>query len=113
MGFQVPDACTLPTVERPLRLAEFDELFATAVRGVEQVAAGHVRMSLAGPAGLAETVRDLTARETECCSFFSFATTVKRGTDGEELTLDITVPAAYIHVLDSLAQRAMTVSGQA
>jgi hypothetical protein len=24
----VPDACTLPAVERPLRLAEFDDLFA-------------------------------------------------------------------------------------
>ena len=31
----VTDACTLPTVERPLRLAEFDDLFATAVRAVE------------------------------------------------------------------------------
>jgi hypothetical protein len=25
----VPQACTLPTVERPLRLAEFNDLFAT------------------------------------------------------------------------------------
>jgi hypothetical protein len=28
----VPEACTLPTAERPLRLAEFDQLFATALR---------------------------------------------------------------------------------
>ena len=27
----VPEACTLPTVDRPLRLAEFDDLFATAL----------------------------------------------------------------------------------
>ena len=33
----VPEACTLPTVEQPLRVAEFDELFATAVRPVERV----------------------------------------------------------------------------
>jgi len=29
MSYTVPDVCTLPTAERPLRLAEFDELFAT------------------------------------------------------------------------------------
>ena len=62
MDIQVPDACTLPTAERPLRLAEFDDLFATAVRAVEPLDARHVRMSLTGPAGLAESVRDLTAR---------------------------------------------------
>jgi hypothetical protein len=27
-----PDACTLPTADRPLRVAEFDELFAFVVR---------------------------------------------------------------------------------
>jgi hypothetical protein len=30
MSFDVPEACTLPAAERPLRLAEFDELIATA-----------------------------------------------------------------------------------
>ncbi|MBB6551859.1 hypothetical protein [Nonomuraea rubra] len=29
-----PSACTLPTVEQPLRVAEFDALFAGAVQGV-------------------------------------------------------------------------------
>jgi predicted metalloendopeptidase len=29
----VPEACTLPSVEQPLRVAEFDEVFANAVRG--------------------------------------------------------------------------------
>ncbi|MEH0929757.1 hypothetical protein [Micromonospora sp. CPCC 205558] len=28
----VPDAGTLPSVQRPLRLAEFDDLFTTALR---------------------------------------------------------------------------------
>jgi hypothetical protein len=27
-----PDACTLPTTERPLRLAEFDDLFTARLR---------------------------------------------------------------------------------
>ena len=34
MSFAVPDACTLPTVDRPLRLAEFEDFFASAVRRV-------------------------------------------------------------------------------
>jgi hypothetical protein len=113
MGFEIPDACTLPTVERPLRLAEFDTLFATAVRGVEPVAADQVRMSLVGPVGLADTVRDLTARETECCSFFTFTITAHPTADGEALTLDIGVPATHTAVLASLAERAKTVSAGA
>lgn len=110
MSFEVPDACTLPTAERPLRLAEFDELFAAAVRRVEPVSAGHVRMWLTGPAGLEQTVRDLAARETECCSFFSFTITPEEAGDGQVLRLDVTVPAQYTDVLDSLAQRAVAMS---
>jgi hypothetical protein len=33
----VPAACTLPTAEQPLRVAEFDDLFATSVRAVDRV----------------------------------------------------------------------------
>ncbi|MFF5084800.1 hypothetical protein ACFY36_47835 [Actinoplanes sp. NPDC000266] len=110
MSLQVPDSCTLPTAEQPFRLAEFDELFATAVRGVDEVGATHARLHLTGPAGLAAKVRDLTARETECCSFFTFTTTPGPSTDGEAVTLDIEVPAAYIEVLASLAERASALS---
>jgi len=99
----VDDACTLPTVERPLRVAEFDELFSTAVRDVERLAPGKVRMTLAGPASLAGTVRDLTARETACCSFFAF--TVTGSTDG--VILDIAVPPERVPVLDALTDRAV------
>ncbi|MEV0131748.1 hypothetical protein AB0H83_25215 [Dactylosporangium sp. NPDC050688] len=110
MSFVVPDACTLPTVDRPLRLAEFDDLFATAVRQVEPIGPTHARMRLTGSAGLEATVRDLTARETECCSFFTFTVTPQPATDGETLTLDVEVPAQYADVLASLAQRASAVS---
>lgn len=110
--FQIPDACTLPTVARPLRLAEFDTLFATAVQHVDSLGPTHVRMHLGGPGGLESTVRDLTARETECCSFFTFTTTRRPVEDGEAVTLDIEVPAGYVDVLASLAQRARTVSVQ-
>jgi hypothetical protein len=106
----VPEACTLPTTARPLRLAEFDELFATAVRTVEPVSPTRSRLRLTGPAGLEATVRDLTARETECCSFFSFTTIPGSTADGAALTLDIEVPAQYADVLASLTQRARSAS---
>ena len=103
MSFVVPDACTLPAVDRPLRLAEFDDLFATAVRDIEAVAPTHARMRLTGAAGLEATVRDLTARETGCCSFLTFTVTPEPTTDGEAVTLDVEVPAQYADVLASLA----------
>ena len=110
MSFVVPDACTLPTVEQPVRLNEFDDLFAAAVRRVETLSPTHARLALTGGAGLAARVRDLTARETECCSFFTFTVTPEPADDGAAVTLDIEVPARYAEVLASLAQRASTVS---
>jgi hypothetical protein len=110
MSFDVPDACTLPTAEQPLRLAEFDDLFATAVRRIDPVSTTHARLHLTGPAGLTDRVRDLAARETACCSFFTFTTTPQQATDGEAAVLDIEVPAAHADVLASLTQRASTVS---
>jgi hypothetical protein len=110
MSFLVPDACTLPTAARPLRLAEFDALFATAVNEVRQVDPTHARLRLAGPAGLAGTVEDLTARETECCSFFGFTVTAEPAPDGEVVVLDVEVPARHADVLASLVRRASVVS---
>jgi hypothetical protein len=92
------DACTLPTAERPLRQAEFDALFATA-RLIERVDPRRLRVALTAPLA---TVTDLTARETECCSFFTFTATVP--TAGEVL-LEIEVTPAYTGVLDGLARR--------
>ena len=102
----VPDACTLPTAERPMRLAEFDDLFATAAQGVELLGPTHARLRLSGPAGLEATVRGLTERETQCCSFFTFTLTP----DGDSLTLDIQVPEPYVDVLESLISRAADAS---
>lgn len=99
------DACTLPTAERPLRLAEFDDLFATSVRGVRRRGDG-VLMQLTGTEGLLERVRDLAARETACCSFFTFTF---EGTD-QDLTLDISVPPDRREILDALAERAQELS---
>jgi len=95
------DACALPTAERPLRLAEFDALFETAVRRVER-RGDAVRFHLEGERGLVQEVRDLTARETACCSFFAFTIT---GTD-QVLTLDVSVPPLRRDILEALAARA-------
>ena len=105
MSFFIPDACTLPTAERPLRLAEFDELV-TAVDAVETLSPTHARMRLTGPAGFIARVRDLTARETECCSFFTFTVTPEPAVDGEAMVLNVEVPDAYTDVLESLVGRA-------
>lgn len=102
------DACTMPTAERPLRLAEFDALFVTAVRHVERDGAT-VRMRLTGRSGLVEKVRDLTFRETACCSFFVFTLTG----DDDDLTLEVSVPPARQEILDALADRAEELSAGA
>ncbi|MEH1101320.1 hypothetical protein [Micromonospora sp. CPCC 205561] len=99
----VPDACTLPTAARPLRLAEFDRFFREAVRGVARLSARHLRLRLAGTARAERAARDLTARESSCCSFFAFELS-RSGPDA--LTLDIRVPAAHVGVLDGLAEQA-------
>ena len=90
-----PEACTLPTAERPFRVAEFDDLFATHLRHAERVDPQTLDLTL-NPESRA-TVEDLTARETECCSFFTFTLT---GTT--ELHLRITVPPTQTAVLDGL-----------
>lgn len=106
-----PDACTLPTAERPLRLAELDDLF-TSLTSLDRISPVQVRMHLAGAAGLEDTVRELTAREIECCSFFTFTMTPAPGADGGRLTLDVEVPSAHIAVLEALAERAETIASQ-
>jgi len=101
-----PVECTLPTEERPLRVAEFDELFASALRGLERVGPNHLRLTLDAGAQVEETARDLAARETGCCSFFTFTLTPGR----ERLAVDIEVPAVHTKVLDGLAARATEMS---
>ncbi|WP_198961585.1 hypothetical protein [Pseudonocardia sp. MH-G8] len=96
------DACTLPTPEQPLREAEFDALFATALRGVERPAPTWLRLHLAAGDGLETKARELTARESSCCSFFDFR--LAAAADG--LTLDVRVPETRIAVLDGLGRRA-------
>ena len=102
------DACSLPTAEQPLRVAEFDDLFATSLTAVARPpgAAPRARLLLAGDAELRERVQRLAAAETACCSFFAFTVTPLPGGDDGTVVLDIEVPAAHADVLTALVDRA-------
>ncbi len=91
------DACTLPTAEQPLREAEFENLFAAALTAVDRLSPTHVRLTLRAEAE--QTARDLAARETACCSFFSFEFT---SVGGDVIEMDIKVPPTQVPVLDGL-----------
>jgi hypothetical protein len=105
----VGDMCTLPAAERPLRVAEFDGLFAAALREVRRVTPTRLRLVLAAGGGAEERARDLAARESACCSFFTFAITRR----GDALWMEVGVPAAQVAVLDGLAARAAAAVGVA
>ena len=100
----VPTACTLPTPDRALRVAEFDDLIARALRAQERVSPTRLHWVLESSAETA--ARDLTEREASCCSFFTFTIT-RTGTDrGEALVVDIDVPPTQTDVLEAIEQRA-------
>ncbi|MEV7021247.1 hypothetical protein [Kitasatospora sp. NPDC093558] len=103
----VPASCTLPTKERPLRVAEWDALFADRLERVSRPEPLRVRLDLRGGDGAEERVRDLAEREGGCCSFFTFTVTA----DHDAVTLDITVDAVHAAVLDALERRAGAVGG--
>jgi hypothetical protein len=102
VGSWVPESCTLPSVEQPTRVAEFDEFFAQAVRSVDRTSSDRLRVVLDPTAATAARAADLMVRETACCSFFTFAVIATGG----ELALEVTVPAGQTAVLDALATRA-------
>lgn len=90
-----PEACTLPTSERPLRIAEFDDLF-TCVTRSDRVHANQLDLSL--PADVESASRDLARRESECCSFFTFEFEAA----GDDVVMHIGVPPSHAEVLDAI-----------
>lgn len=106
LSWAAVEACTLPTAERPLRAAEFDDLFVHTLQ-VDRIGPTVARLSLAGDSTLADHVRDLIERETACCSFFAFEVADLSGT----VELKIMVPAAHADVLEALVERAERVRG--
>jgi hypothetical protein len=97
-----PRACTLPTAERPLREAEFDALFAEAVSEVRLDGPGRVRLVLRPDPQAAGRAAELAARESGCCSFFTFTLTAAGGA----LALEVSVDEPHVEVLEALAARA-------
>lgn len=98
----VPQSCSLPSVEQPLRIKEFDELFASALRGLVRPTPTRLRLILDREAETA--ARELAARESDCCSFFVFSFVAN--TVDDEISFEVGVPSEYIAVLDALAARA-------
>ena len=99
----VPRACTLVTADQPLRVAEFDALFAVALTEIRRLERTRLRLTLRGGPDVEAAVGELTERESQCCGFFAFAIT--RG-EADLLDLDVIVPSSQIEVLDALAARA-------
>jgi hypothetical protein len=98
---RVPESCTLPTSERPLRLAEFDTLFRTAVSGQQRTSATVLELSLTPEPEVAAAAAALAVGESRCCSFFRFVITV----DPREVQLTIRVPETHVDVLNAVADR--------
>jgi hypothetical protein len=103
----VPDACTLPTVDQPLRAKEFDDLFRDATTEVRRVDTERACLVLRPEPGIAARAAALSVRETQCCSFFEFTLSAT----GDELTMDITAPAGQVDVLDAFVDRARIAAG--
>ncbi|WP_256123220.1 hypothetical protein [Streptomyces sp. EN16] len=68
----------LPTEEQPLRVAEWDTLFSERLIASSRPHPLRLRLDLASGPGVEERVHDLVARESGCCSFFTFTTTPAR-----------------------------------
>ena len=96
-----PDACTLPTAERPLRVAEFDDLFTFVVRAERRAP---TLLTLVLRCIAEASAKDLARRESECCSFFTFAFEA----EGDDVVMHIGVPPEHVAVLDALEARATT-----
>jgi hypothetical protein len=97
-----PSACTLPTAEQPLRVAEFDALFTETVQDVTRPERTRLRLELVFSPEAAARAAELAARENGCCSFFTFTLTIADGT----LALEVTVPPEHVDVLEALQARA-------
>ena len=95
-----PSACTLPTVERPLREREFATLFTSSLIATERVSATTATLTLRLES--LDQARDLGARESSCCSFFEFDIREHEGA----AEMSITVPSQHVAVLDALLSSA-------
>jgi hypothetical protein len=99
-----PESCTLPVAQRPVRAAQFDELFSSAVLQVHRPEPERLELELDPTAEVAASTAALAVRETACCSFFAFTLRAAEG----RLLLEVAVPSPHIALLDALAAHAVT-----
>jgi len=87
-GKRPPIACDMSGApDTPAeRLAEFRRLFTGFLVGRERSEAG-IRFRFRGDPGVEAWVRDLAAREKECCAFFDVAVAAS----GDEVRWDVSV----------------------
>jgi hypothetical protein len=98
----VPRACTLPTVDQPLRRAEFDVLFAEDVVKVDHMSPEELRLELRASPEAAARAADLAVKETGCCSFFHFGLSIGDG----QIVLTVSTDGKNTAVLTALRERA-------
>lgn len=98
------DACTLPHRDRPLRLEAFEYLFATALLSTAWIGAGRLRLRFYPTRAVEQQLRQLTAKEASCCSFFTFD--IQPTTAA--LLVDIRVPRNRVDVLIGLEEQALS-----
>jgi hypothetical protein len=114
-ALSIRDFCTLPAADQPMRLMEFDELFRRQVAPPHRIGPYRAEFSFGGADGLHAKVSDLLARESECCSFFDFMIDQQAGhpINGDQLLLQVGVPASRADVLEALLNRALAAIAQA
>jgi hypothetical protein len=98
----VPEACALPTTERPLRRAEFDDLFVSDVLSVVRDSPHRLRLELRADPEVAARAASLAALETDCCSFFSFDLSIA----DSAVSLVIEAAPRHVEVMAALGARA-------
>ena len=84
--------------QRPLRIAEFDNLFAAVQRSIRPEPTG---LDLVLPRSAEAKARELGDQESLCCSFFSFEFELT----ATQVFMHIRVPQAQIGVLDAIEAR--------
>src|SRR5215211_6913946 len=106
--------CTLPTVARPERLMEFEELLQRQDEPPQRIGPHLVEFSFAAAEGLYAEISDFVARESACCSFFNFVIDQRSRprADQDQVVLRVGVPASRDDVLEALMDRAVAAAGQ-
>ncbi len=98
---QPPIACSLAATpgDFAARMEEFRRLFTRSLAGRSRLPAG-VRFRFHDGPGVADWVRDLARRESECCPFFSFRVSARDGEVWWDTTAADTPDTAARELLD-------------